>query len=147
MTTIDVPSMGDSITEGTIVQWLKSPGDSVAQDEVVVVLETDKVSIDVRAPEAGVLMEQLAKEGDSVEVGAPLLKLDMSATPSPSAGVTKSDSPASKLTQAAAPPPAPPASAAPKAPPSPAPKAPSTPLPPPPPGQKVRADARSSEPF
>jgi pyruvate/2-oxoglutarate dehydrogenase complex dihydrolipoamide acyltransferase (E2) component len=70
--------MGDSISEGTIVQWTKAEGDSVAQDEVLVVLETDKVSIDVRAPEAGKLTAQLAAEGDTVQVGAPLAKLDLS---------------------------------------------------------------------
>jgi pyruvate/2-oxoglutarate dehydrogenase complex dihydrolipoamide acyltransferase (E2) component len=76
--TVNVPSMGDSISEGTIVQWTKAEGDSVAQDEVIVVLETDKVSIDVRAPEAGKLTAQLAAEGDTVQVGAPLAKLDLS---------------------------------------------------------------------
>ncbi|CAM9809767.1 unnamed protein product, partial [Ectocarpus fasciculatus] len=75
---VPVPSMGDSITEGTIVEWAKQPGDSVEVDEVVVVLETDKVSIDVRAPSAGTLVEQMAGDGDTVEVGAPLMKLDTS---------------------------------------------------------------------
>ncbi|ETN00137.1 hypothetical protein PPTG_18305, partial [Phytophthora nicotianae INRA-310] len=46
-TDVPVPSMGDSISEGTVVEWLKQPGDAVAEDEVVVVLETDKVSVDV----------------------------------------------------------------------------------------------------
>ncbi|CAM9870782.1 unnamed protein product [Discosporangium mesarthrocarpum] len=75
-TIVPVPSMGDSITEGTIVEWAKSTGDAVQADEVVVVLETDKVSIDVRAPEAGTLVEQMAAEGDTVEVGVPLMKLN-----------------------------------------------------------------------
>ncbi|CAM9350473.1 unnamed protein product, partial [Pylaiella littoralis] len=71
---VPVPSMGDSITEGTIVEWAKQPGDYVEVDEVVVVLETDKVSIDVRAPSAGTLVEQMAADGDIVEVGSPLMK-------------------------------------------------------------------------
>ncbi|KAG5185446.1 dihydrolipoamide succinyltransferase [Tribonema minus] len=60
--------MGDSISEGTIVQWMKAEGDSVAVDDVLVVLETDKVSVDVRSPEAGTLAAQLAGEGDTVQV-------------------------------------------------------------------------------
>eukprot|EP01084_Bolivina_argentea_P142091 249642_1 len=72
---IEVPSMGDSITEGTVVQWLKEEGDGVTEDEVVVVLETDKVSIDVRAPQDGTVCAKLAQEGETVEVGVPLMKM------------------------------------------------------------------------
>lgn len=72
---VPVPSMGDSISEGTVVEWLKSPGDFVEADEVVVVLETDKVSVDVRAPFAGTLAQQLAGIDANVLVGAPLFQL------------------------------------------------------------------------
>eukprot|EP00934_Nitzschia_sp_Nitz4_P000159 Nitzschia sp. Nitz4//scaffold322_size40381//12437//13863//NITZ4_007558-RA/size40381-augustus-gene-0.53-mRNA-1//1//CDS//3329547821//159//frame0 len=77
--TIDVPTMGDSITEGTIVDLPVGPGDYVQPDEVVVVLETDKVSVDVRAPEGGALVEVLGEIDDVVEVGSKLFRLDTDA--------------------------------------------------------------------
>ncbi|CEG49888.1 dihydrolipoyllysine-residue succinyltransferase component of 2-oxoglutarate dehydrogenase [Plasmopara halstedii] len=73
--TVPVPSMGDSISEGTVVEWLKAPGDFVGTDEVVVVLETDKVSVDVRTPFSGVLEAQLAQVDENVSVGAPLFSV------------------------------------------------------------------------
>src|SRR6187200_2310554 len=69
-TDVKVPALGESITEATLGQWLKQPGDSVAADEPIASLETDKVSVEVNAPVAGTLAEQLVKEGDTVEVGA-----------------------------------------------------------------------------
>mmetsp|Transcript_27644 Transcript_27644/g.49801 ORF Transcript_27644/g.49801 Transcript_27644/m.49801 type:complete len:436 (+) Transcript_27644:129-1436(+) len=74
--TIDVPTMGDSITEGTIVDIPVAPGDYVHEDDVILVLETDKVSIDVRAPEGGKVLEILGEVDDIVEVGSGLYKLD-----------------------------------------------------------------------
>lgn len=71
--------MGDSITEGTIVDLPVAPGDFVQVDDVVVVLETDKVSVDVRAPEAGALVEVLGEIDDVVEVGSALFRLDTDA--------------------------------------------------------------------
>ena len=67
---IKVPAMGESVTEATIARWLKKEGDSVQQDEPLVELETDKVTIEVPAPAAGVLSEIAAKNGDTVAVGA-----------------------------------------------------------------------------
>ncbi|MEX2408608.1 MAG: biotin/lipoyl-containing protein, partial [Rhodovibrionaceae bacterium] len=67
---IKVPTLGESVSEATVAQWLKKAGDSVAADEAVVELETDKVTLEVNAPEAGVLAEIVAEEGDTVEVGA-----------------------------------------------------------------------------
>ena len=69
-TEVKVPVLGESITEATIGQWLKQPGDAVALDEPIVSLETDKVSVEVPSPIAGTLAEQVAKEGDTVAVGA-----------------------------------------------------------------------------
>jgi len=77
--TIDVPTMGDSITEGTIVDMPVAPGDYVQPDDVVVVLETDKVSVDVRAPEGGALIEVLGEIDDVVEVGSNLYRIDTDA--------------------------------------------------------------------
>ena len=71
--------MGDSITEGTIVDLPVAPGEFVQVDDVVVVLETDKVSVDVRAQEAGALVEILGEIDDVVEVASPLFRIDTDA--------------------------------------------------------------------
>jgi 2-oxoglutarate dehydrogenase E2 component (dihydrolipoamide succinyltransferase) len=70
MTDIRVPALGESVTEATIGQWFKKVGDAVAADEPVVELETDKVTIEVPAPSAGVLEAISANPGDTVNVGA-----------------------------------------------------------------------------
>jgi 2-oxoglutarate dehydrogenase E2 component (dihydrolipoamide succinyltransferase) len=70
MTEIRVPTLGESVTEATIGKWFKKPGDPVAVDEPLVELETDKVTIEVPAPAAGVLGEIAAKDGETVAVGA-----------------------------------------------------------------------------
>src|SRR5204863_4856286 len=69
-TDIRVPALGESVTEATIGQWFKKVGDTVAADEPVVELETDKVTIEVPAPSAGVLEAITANAGDTVNVGA-----------------------------------------------------------------------------
>lgn len=71
--------MGDSITEGTIVDLPVAPGDFLQVDDVVVVLETDKVSVDVRAPEAGALVELLGEVDQVMAVGTPLFRIDTDA--------------------------------------------------------------------
>ncbi|WP_441244163.1 2-oxoglutarate dehydrogenase complex dihydrolipoyllysine-residue succinyltransferase [Tardiphaga sp. 768_D3_N2_1] len=70
MTEIRVPTLGESVTEATIGRWFKKAGDAVAVDEPLVELETDKVTIEVPAPSAGVLGEIVAKDGETVAVGA-----------------------------------------------------------------------------
>jgi len=80
-TDVEVPALGESITEGTLAQWLKKPGEAVAADEPIASLETDKVSVEVPSPVAGVLTEQLVGEGDTVAVGAVIARIDQSATP------------------------------------------------------------------
>ena len=74
-TDVKVPALGESITEGTLAQWLKKPGEAVAADEPIVSLETDKVSVEVPSPVAGTLTEQLFQEGDTVEVGAIIARI------------------------------------------------------------------------
>ncbi|HAR2818994.1 TPA: dihydrolipoyllysine-residue succinyltransferase [Staphylococcus argenteus] len=69
MPEVKVPELAESITEGTIAEWLKNVGDSVEKGEAILELETDKVNVEVVSEEAGVLSEQLASEGDTVEVG------------------------------------------------------------------------------
>jgi 2-oxoglutarate dehydrogenase E2 component (dihydrolipoamide succinyltransferase) len=89
MTDVKVPTLGESITEGTLAQWLKKPGEAVAADEAIAELETDKVSVEVPSPIAGVLTEQLVKEGETVAVGAAIARVDQagaaaaSASPAP----------------------------------------------------------------
>jgi 2-oxoglutarate dehydrogenase E2 component (dihydrolipoamide succinyltransferase) len=116
MTEIRVPTLGESVTEATIGKWFKKPGDAVAVDEPLVELETDKVTIEVPAPAAGVLGEIAAKNGETVAVGALLGAIN------PGAGAA---SPVAARAGAAAAPSAEPA----KAPPVAAPVA--TPAPPP----------------
>ncbi|MET0722836.1 MAG: 2-oxoglutarate dehydrogenase complex dihydrolipoyllysine-residue succinyltransferase [Tardiphaga sp.] len=70
MAEIRVPTLGESVTEATIGKWFKKPGEAVAVDEPLVELETDKVTIEVPAPAAGVLSEIAAKDGETVAVGA-----------------------------------------------------------------------------
>ncbi|HXZ21655.1 MAG TPA: 2-oxoglutarate dehydrogenase complex dihydrolipoyllysine-residue succinyltransferase, partial [Pseudolabrys sp.] len=70
MADIRVPTLGESVTEATVGKWFKQPGDAVAVDEPLVELETDKVTLEVPAPAAGVLSGIAAKNGDTVAVGA-----------------------------------------------------------------------------
>jgi 2-oxoglutarate dehydrogenase E2 component (dihydrolipoamide succinyltransferase) len=119
MTEIRVPTLGESVTEATIGRWFKKAGDAVAVDEPLVELETDKVTIEVPAPSAGVLGEIAAKDGETVAVGALLGQINVGA-----AGGAKSAAPARAAAPAAAPAAAAPA-AAPKAAASDAPLAPS----------------------
>jgi len=73
---VKVPTLGESVTEATIGQWLKQPGEAVTLDEPIASLETDKVAIDVNAPAAGVMGELLFKEGDNVSVGSLLTTIE-----------------------------------------------------------------------
>ncbi|OVA09782.1 Biotin/lipoyl attachment [Macleaya cordata] len=74
-----VPYMGESITDGTLAAFLKKPGDSVQVDEPIAQVETDKVTIDVASPEAGVIQKFVAKEGDTVEPGTRIAVISKSA--------------------------------------------------------------------
>jgi len=127
MTEIRVPTLGESVTEATIGRWFKKAGEAVAVDEPLVELETDKVTIEVPAPSAGVLGEIAAKDGDTVAVGALLGMInDGAAAP---AAKPAGAAPAARPAAPPAPPPQPaaaaPAPAAPRAPSSDAPLAPS----------------------
>ena len=85
MTEIRVPTLGESVSEATIGRWFKKPGDTVAVDEPLVELETDKVTIEVPAPAAGVLSDVAAKDGDTVAVGALLGQIKDGAGAAPAA--------------------------------------------------------------
>src|SRR5258706_9820215 len=75
-----VPAMGESIREGTVAKWLKKVGESVQRDEPVVELDTDKVSVQVPSPAAGVLVEQRVQAGETVKVGQAIGAIDSTAT-------------------------------------------------------------------
>lgn len=78
---IVVPVLGESVTEATIARWIKQSGDAVKEDEPIVELETDKVTVEVPAPASGVLGDLKVAEGDNVEVGALLASIDESGAP------------------------------------------------------------------
>ncbi|MEN9799613.1 MAG: 2-oxoglutarate dehydrogenase, component, dihydrolipoamide succinyltransferase, partial [Pseudomonadota bacterium] len=99
-----VPTLGESISEAVVGKWHKKPGDAVKADEPLLVLETDKVTVDVPSPAAGTLEKALVKEGDTVRVGQVLGSVAagaVAAAPAPAAS-----------TPAAAPAPAAPAAPA-----------------------------------
>jgi len=113
MAEIRVPALGESVTEATIGKWFKKPGEGVAVDEPLVELETDKVTIEVPSPAAGVLADIAAKDGDTVAVGAVLGQIKEGAGGSAKA--------AAAATPGASPPTSPPPQSAPAAAPKPAP--------------------------
>jgi len=96
-TEVKVPTLGESVTEATIGEWLKQPGDAVALDEPIASLETDKVAVEVPSPVAGVMGQQVVAVGDTVNVGAVIATIE--------AGSGKAAAPAAKA-EAAAPAPA-----------------------------------------
>ena len=111
LTSVPVPIMGESITQGVLAKWLVSTGAAVNADEVVASIETDKVTVEVRSPTAGVIAETFAAEGDEVNVGNPLFTLrGLAAGEAPPAAV-KAAAPAAS-SAAAAPKAAAPAAAA-----------------------------------
>jgi 2-oxoglutarate dehydrogenase E2 component (dihydrolipoamide succinyltransferase) len=110
-----IPTLGESVTEASIGQWLKKPGDAVKADQPIVSLETDKVAVEVNAPADGVLTELLFKEGDTVQVGAVIARLaEGQAGAGPTAAAAPAAAPAAPAPAAAPAAPAPaPAAAAP----------------------------------
>jgi 2-oxoglutarate dehydrogenase E2 component (dihydrolipoamide succinyltransferase) len=95
-TEIKVPVLGESVTEGTIAEWLKQPGEAVAVDEPIASLETDKVAVDVPSPVAGVMSQHVVAVGDTVEVGAVIAIIEDGASapapaPAPAAAAAKAD--------------------------------------------------------
>ncbi|EGP09652.1 2-oxoglutarate dehydrogenase complex dihydrolipoyllysine-residue succinyltransferase [Afipia clevelandensis] len=121
MAEIRVPTLGESVTEATIGRWFKKAGEAVAVDEPLVELETDKVTIEVPAPSAGTLAEIVAKDGETVAVGALLGQITEGAGGAkPAAAPAKAAEPAKAAAPAAAAP-----APAQKSPPADAPQAPS----------------------
>src|SRR3954468_17801337 len=83
MTTVVMPQLGESVVEGTVVRWIAKPGQRVERDEPLVEIATDKANTEIPSPSAGVLVEQIAKEGAVVAVGSALARLDDSTTSTP----------------------------------------------------------------
>ena len=112
---IVVPVLGESVTEATVAQWLKKPGEAVAQDEPLVELETDKVTLEVGAPANGVVAAVSAEEGATVEVGAVLGLMeegDAPAAAAPAPAPTAMQQPTAEVSAAPTPKPAAPVPAA-----------------------------------
>ena len=103
-TEVVVPTLGESITEATLGQWLKQPGEQVKADEPIASLETDKVAVEVNAPVAGVLGELVVSEGATVEVGAIIARINAGAEANTSATPAVADRTAVGQAEAAAPP-------------------------------------------
>ncbi|KAM0746112.1 dihydrolipoamide succinyltransferase [Meredithblackwellia eburnea MCA 4105] len=101
--TIKVPSMAESITEGTLKQWLKKKGDYVEADEEVATIETDKIDVAVNAPKAGTITDIFAAEEDTVTVGQDLFVLEAGAAPEGGAAAPKESAPEPKKEEEKAP--------------------------------------------
>ena len=112
---VKVPTLGESVSEATVATWFKKPGDVVAQDEMLCELETDKVSVEVPSPTAGVLAEILVKEGETVQAGgrlgvitqgaagaAPAAQAAAAPAPATRTGADIEDAPAAKKAMAEA---------------------------------------------
>jgi len=102
---VKVPFMGDSISEGTMESWDKGVGDSVNVDDVIGRIETDKVQIEVKAPEPGQITGILAKKGETVKVGADIVKIKKGAATAPKPTAPKKEAPKEEKKSAAPPPP------------------------------------------
>ena len=128
MADVTLPSLGESVTEGIITQWFKKVGDVVARDEPLFEVSTDKVDSEMPSPAAGVLVEIIAGEGDTVQTGSRVAVIDESATASTSSQSAPA-TPAPAVQESAPAPSSAPAPTAAAAPPTPAPAAPTTPTP------------------
>src|SRR3954453_9430678 len=82
---VTMPAMGESVTEGTVLEWHKQEGDTVEADEILVEISTDKVDAEVPSPAGGTVVKLLVAEGDTVEVGQALAKIATSNGAAPAA--------------------------------------------------------------
>src|ERR687890_753050 len=105
MADITMPQLGETVTEGTITRWFKNVGDSVAEDEVLFEVSTDKVDSEVPSPTSGTITEILVQEGDTVDVGTVLARVgDAGAAPAP-APAPAAEAPPAPAAEPAPPPP------------------------------------------
>lgn len=126
---VNLPALGESVTEGTVTRWLKQVGDTVAVDEPLVEISTDKVDTEIPSPIAGIIEAILVAEDDTVEVGAPLVRIGdgTGAAIAPAASAPPAEAPVAEAPTAPAPVVGAPVVEAPAAPPIAAPTAPLTP--------------------
>src|SRR5215831_16955957 len=103
-TNVIMPQMGESVAEGTVVKWLKKPGDKVERDEPLLEISTDKVDAEIPSPSAGTLSEILAQEGQTVSVNSVIARI---AVEGEAAAPTAAPPPAPKAAPAPATPPEP----------------------------------------
>jgi 2-oxoglutarate dehydrogenase E2 component (dihydrolipoamide succinyltransferase) len=108
MVDVTLPSLGESVTEGIITQWFKEVGDTVARDEPLFEVSTDKVDSEMPSPAAGVLVQILAEEGDTVETGSRVAVIDESGTAAPAPSSPDVTSPEPVAAAPSTPSPAPP---------------------------------------
>ena len=95
-TEVKVPVLGESITEATLGEWLKQPGDAVAADEPIATLETDKVSVEVPSPVAGTMGPHAVAVGDTVQVGAMIATVEAGGAAAPAAPPRRRPKPLSR---------------------------------------------------
>jgi 2-oxoisovalerate dehydrogenase E2 component (dihydrolipoyl transacylase) len=101
--TITMPQLGETVTEGTVSQWLKKPGDRIEKYESFVEVSTDKVNAEVPSPVSGVLREIICKEGETVATGAPIAVIDEAGAEASAAPVAAAPSAAAAVSVPAAP--------------------------------------------
>ena len=87
---ITMPQLGETVTEGTILRWLVKVGDEIKEDDPILEISTDKVDTEVPSPFNGIVSALLVEEGETVEVGSPLLELDGTSTENLNAEATES---------------------------------------------------------
>ena len=104
---VKVPMLSESVSEGTLLEWKKKVGEAVARDEILIDIETDKVVLEVPSPQAGVLVEIIAQNGETVAAEQVLARIDTAATASaeaaPAAAPAPEAAPAAAQTNAAMP--------------------------------------------
>ena len=93
-TSVVLPALGESVTEGTVTRWLKQVGDTIEVDEALLEISTDKVDTEIPSPVAGVLQEILAAEDETINVGAVLARVGSGAAPAASASAPAPAAPA-----------------------------------------------------
>ncbi|HMV20986.1 MAG TPA: dihydrolipoamide succinyltransferase, partial [Rhodocyclaceae bacterium] len=90
---VKVPQLSESVAEGTLASWKKKIGEAVARDEIVIDIETDKVVLEVPAPDAGVLVEIVKGDGETVTSGEIIAKIDTEAKAGAAAPAAKAEAP------------------------------------------------------
>ncbi|KAB0593624.1 biotin/lipoyl-containing protein, partial [Cupriavidus gilardii] len=91
---VKVPQLSESVAEATLLNWKKKPGEAVAQDEILIEIETDKVVLEVPAPSAGVLSQIVKNDGDTVTADEVIAKIDTEATAGAAAPAAAAPAPA-----------------------------------------------------